>query len=779
MALNELIEKSAQENKENLHREIEKQLSGGPSRESDEPAGFEHSLGFVFGNEVPPTIKASEYLKHSVGWVYACVSAISDAVANVEFELFRMEKDDVVKVEEHPILDLLYRVNDFQTQYDFLCLTQSYLELTGEAPWFIDRGNSGTSEPANLMLLRPDKLRIVKSSDGSSVPISGYKYEIEPGRTIEISADELIFLKYPDPNNMFRGKGTLSAAAMTVDIDNYSEEFNKRFFFNSARPDSILSSDQKLTPKQREELRSSIKKLYAGRENAHKTAILESGMKWSPMALNQKDMDFLEQQKFSMSKILSIFRVPKPIVAISDDVNYANAKTAEYVFAKWTIQPKLTRIVAQLNEFLLPMFANTEGMFLSFQDPTPQDIDANIKRFDSGIAKGYMSLNEVRNEIGLEEIGEEGDVLYIPNNYVPAGTPPPTSGFLGVEPIKIRRSKGRASRYAKRKIIANSAGGFFMAKSRLRAIDEKRKAVEKKAKNLEEIDSKIGKIAIAAARQIMKRQWKQKTAAIEEEREAARKKQLKEFAETYLKALDSFERKFMQTTVGQFRRELGIVLGKMPTKAVEGKAVELDDFLLDEEDETQLLVRVYTPQVRKIIKERGNQAGILAGVGDDAFDELTKPVQKYIKTRVFDFSFEMTQETNKLLKGTLTEGIAEGEGIPALRNRVKTLFGDMEKYRAERIARSEVVRASNFAAREAYDQSGVVKGLEWLTTNDDVTCPYCAPLDGKKVKLDEAFFEKGDTVQGEDGTSIDLDYEIIEHPPLHVNCRCTVVPVIK
>ena len=85
----------------------------------------------------------------------------------------------------------------------------------------------------------------------------------------------------------------------------------------------------------------------------------------------------------------------------------------------------------------------------------------------------------------------------------------------------------------------------------------------------------------------------------------------------------------------------------------------------------------------------------------------------------------------------------------------------MEKYRSERIARSEVIRASNFAATEAFDQSGVVDEVQWLATPDDRIDSECADLDGQTIKLGSSFASG------------------VEYPPLHPNCRCTVVPVIK
>ncbi len=47
-------------------------------------------------------------------------------------------------------------------------------------------------------------------------------------------------------------------------------------------------------------------------------------------------------------------------------------------------------------------------------------------------------------------------------------------------------------------------------------------------------------------------------------------------------------------------------------------------------------------------------------------------------------------------------------------------------------------------------------------------------MNGKKKKLGDNFFKKGDVFQ-----DIPLDYEDIGFPPLHVNCRCALIPVVS
>ncbi len=735
------IHKMSDEFRDNLQREMSKALTGSTPDDIDEPAGFFGS-GMFFG-QIPPKKKAEEYLESATGWVYACVNAIAEAVSKVELRLYKIKgDDDVEEVKNHALLDVLYRVNNYTTWYDHICLSQQYLELSGESPWFIDRGESGTQEPQNIMLLRPDKLQIVqetKSTTGS--PIKGYKYKLSYGNEIDIKVEELLFLKYPDPTNTFRGKGTLQAAAMTVDIDNFSEDFNRRFFYNSARPDSILTTDQKLTPIQRQSLRQDIKRLYQGRENSHKTAILESGLDWKPMSVSQKDMDFLAQQKFSRDKILALFRVHKSILGITEEVNLANAEVGEVVFAKWTVQPKIMRIVAQLNEFYLPMFKGTEGMFLSFDDPVPQNVERNLARYDSALGKGWMTINEIRGEQNLDDIGEDGNKIYIPNSM----TPIELAGKLAPAAFGMRRDIHGT--------IVRSAGGYTRAMRRLRAINEKKKSIDK-------IEGKIQSLA------------KEIVAHSIRKRKEDEKKKMYIAAEGIVKRSDKFLPRYQKEVADNFGRQKGIVLSRFPKKDI-----TVDDYLLDEEEEVKVLFKITTPIGKEIIKTQGTAVAAL--VGEKPFDEATKRVQDFLRKNGIKFAKEVSRKTNEKIRETLAAGVSEGEGIPKLKKRITTLFDDMSSTRAELIARSEVIRASNFATEEAFKQSGVVEKKEWLVTADDRLCEFCAPMSGKIISIGGSFFGKGDTIDGEEGGSLDNDYGSIDYPPLHPQCRCTIIPIIS
>lgn len=728
--------------------------------------------GEVFGgigfNNPAPMMKREEYLGQAKGWVFSCVSAIADAIAGIEFRLNKVSKNgEVTPVENHAILDLLYRVNPVQTKHDFWYLATMYLELLGESPIFCVRNNE-KSPPTALMLLLPDRFRpdMAGSVNAQSfIPYDHFKYRVESGRDVRFELWETLFLKYPDPVRPYRGVGTLSAAARTVDIDNYSEEFNKSFYFNSARPDSVLKTEKSLTKKQREDLRKLVRQVYGGTRNAHKTMILEHGFDFKPMSFTQKDMDFLEQQRFSRDKILSIFRVPKSVAAVTEDVNLASARTGQQIFLEFTVLPKMKRIVEQLNEFLIPMFPDAErqGMFLSFDPPAPDDLDAKLKRYQSGLSLGWLTPNEVRFEENLDDLGPEGD-LPLPLRPIDASGQPVRS----LEGIKIN-GKGMNKEAMQKRIIPQARKATIYRVKEVARAQEAKKAIED-----HRIETLTKKLTEMIKTRLLAKRAKKKA-------EQDRATKLKEYWGIWDKEARGKEDDLKSVMVKVFNEQESRILSRV--KSVKrNKGVE--DWLLDIDSETLLVVNLSTPVIREVFVAQGKEAMKLVGKDPAAFNVNLKRVIDFIKKNTKKFASDINSTTNEKLRSALLAGVRAGEGVDDLRGRVQRVFKEASESRAEAIARTQVLLASNRAAEEAYKQSEVVVAKEWLVAQDGALCPICEQIARKyaEANLGENFFDKGDrmTYTDEDGKrrTITFDYRAIDGPPAHPNCRCTLVPIL-
>ena len=143
----------------------------------------------------------------------------------------------------------------------------------------------------------------------------------------------------------------------------------------------------------------------------------------------------------------------------------------------------------------------------------------------------------------------------------------------------------------------------------------------------------------------------------------------------------------------------------------------------------------------------------------------------------------VTEQTSVRVRDLLGDGLEKGETSDQLAKRVQE-WADGQKgedgswSRARTIARTESMRAARVAEVEAWKATGMVTGKTWLLAPDP--CEFCEAaakaFSEKSIGLDDAFFKKGDTLTGADGGAIILDYENVNGPPLHPNCRCSMQP---
>lgn len=115
------------------------------------------------------------------------------------------------------------------------------------------------------------------------------------------------------------------------------------------------------------------------------------------------------------------------------------------------------------------------------------------------------------------------------------------------------------------------------------------------------------------------------------------------------------------------------------------------------------------------------------------------------------------------MRQVILHGLTQGRGWRGMRDQIEESVG-LSGWRAERIARTETIRAHNHGAEERYKASGTVEGVMWLGDQPGA-CKRCRELNGKIIPLGQVFYH--DPTFG-DGL-----------PPRHPSCRCAIKPVLK
>lgn len=653
-------------------------------------------------------------------WVYACMRAIAEEVGKIELRLIEIKKDGTEEeMFEHELLDVLYKANNFMTKNELFELLSMHWDLAGNAYWLLEGVAKAGDKPTAFYPLNPKYLKIKKGKWPDL--IEKYKYRA-PGHSQEYDPFQILHFRLPNPNDLAEGLGTVEAIAEWVDVENFATKWNRLWFWNGARPDLALTTENNLTKDQQEILRVSFESVYKGVENAHKVAIMPKGTDIKDISKSHKDMDFTELDRVYRDKILAGFRVPRTALGITDDVNRANAEVTNYIFALRTIKPRMQRVIDYLNEFLVPRYG--ENIYLTFKDPVPENREFELEESKAALGgQAWKSVNEIREEDGLPAI-DNGDAVSTNFSLVPLG-----------KPIEKKQPKKR--------------------------IQIKRPGLRKKDEISSQVASQAVKMLTAEIKSaIEKKSFKNEDLKNDDLWNAAWKLFVGRVT-PYEKALGEEIKKYNEKQKEKVLAALsGVVKGV--------KAINPKD-LFNVEEEVGAFIKFAAPILFELFGKEGEAALDLIGA-EQAFDFTSKKVKEKLNASINLLAENYNQTTLDLLKTKLNEGLEAGEGLDQLKDRVSTIYEFSDEYRAARVAQTETFRTGNAATREAWKQSGVVKTLKWYTAEDEDVCEFCGPMDGKTVGIEEKWFDKGEELAGRDGGKMNIDYVDIENPPLHANC---------
>ena len=328
------------------------------------------------------TMNKSDYLEAYKGWVFRAVTAIASKTASLDFHLVDARSG---KQLDHGYLSLV--------RYDLIENIASFMKLNGSC--FVWKNTIG-GKVRSLHVLRPDL--VSPEYDDTWSRIARYRYRIN-GRTVSFKSDEILAFHNFNPLQAFpftdQGVGDVQAAAVAIDTDSAASVWNWKFFENNARPGMILETDNVIDHDVKERLANKWNSAYKGANNSHKLVILDGGLKANNQNPSQKEMDFVEQRRFSRDEILGIFGVPKAVIGLGESVNVGNVRAFNMIFAEQTIRPLAVKIQEVLNDGLFGDIG-----YFEFINIFPYDDEETRKDFDSG----FMTVNEIRAMRGLPPV---------------------------------------------------------------------------------------------------------------------------------------------------------------------------------------------------------------------------------------------------------------------------------------------------------------------------------------------------------------------------------------
>ena len=355
--------------------------------------------------------------------VYCCVRILSEAVASLPLQFYRYTDDGgKEKAVEHPLYFLLHdEPNPEMTSFIFRETLMTHLLLWGNAYSQIIRNGKG--EVVALYPLMPDRMKVDRDEHGrlyyeytvyDSDDVDGRKGTNKVGRTVRLQPHDVLHI----PGLGFDGLVGYSPIAMAknaIGLAIATEEYGSKFFANGAAPSGVLEHPG--TIKDPSKVRESWQATFGGSGNANKIAVLEEGMKYTPISISPEQAQFLETRKFQIDEIARIFRVPPHMIGDLEKSSFNNIEQQSLEFVKYTLDPWVSRWEQAMVRALLTPDEKKKYFFKFNVDGLLRgDYQSRMNGYATARQNGWMSANDIRELENLDRIpAEQGGDLYLIN----------------------------------------------------------------------------------------------------------------------------------------------------------------------------------------------------------------------------------------------------------------------------------------------------------------------------------------------------------------------------
>ncbi len=379
------------------------------------------AFSFFMGNSTSGK-RVNERSAMQMTAVYSCVRILSEAVASLPLHVYQYnDSGGKGKALDHPLYFLLHdEPNPEMTSFVFRETLMTHLLLWGNAYAQIIRNGKG--EVIALYPLMPDRMTVDRDEKGQLY----YKYQKNSddaptmeGSTVYLDAADVLHI----PGLGFDGLVGYSPIAMAknaIGLAIAAEEYGSKFYANGAAPSGVLEHPG--TIKDPSKVRESWTQTFGGSANANKVAVLEEGMKYTPISISPNEAQFLETRKFQINEIARIFRVPPHMVGDLEKSSFSNIEQQSLEFVKYTLDPWVIRWEQSLYRALLSE-EEKKTIFFKFnvEGLLRGDYASRMNGYATARQNGWMSANDIRGLENLDRIPEElgGDLYLVNGNMMP------------------------------------------------------------------------------------------------------------------------------------------------------------------------------------------------------------------------------------------------------------------------------------------------------------------------------------------------------------------------
>jgi HK97 family phage portal protein len=360
-------------------------------------------------------------------YLFRGVNMIAEAAAGIDFTLYNT-RGKRTRVDEHPLLTLLNRrPNPQEGGGEFKIALISYWILAGHTYAAAIRAKGAGAGPrktkgqaAEIYALRPDSVRVILDKNTG---VLTYEYKRQDGEKILYDAEDVMHTRRFSPLDEYVGVAPAMVAARAVDQHNAANDHNTALLQNLGRYPAMITTDAQLTPDQRDTLKAQFEEKFLGPRNAGRPLFGDGGLfKVERLMDTAVDMDWLSGKMAAMREIAAGLGIAPELLGDGAAKTFSNMAEARGSLYTEVVLPLLDVLRYPLGNWLLPMF----GLSIEEYEIDVDKDGIEALREEAGAVwdracnpNAPLTVNEKRELLGKDPIGDDGDVIFVPSSMVP------------------------------------------------------------------------------------------------------------------------------------------------------------------------------------------------------------------------------------------------------------------------------------------------------------------------------------------------------------------------
>jgi HK97 family phage portal protein len=280
--------------------------------------------------------------------------------------------------------------------------------------------------------MHPSRVKVEQLDDYSL----SYKFWTDRGVWETIPQEQVLHWKWISDNGIV-GHAPAEMCATSIRLAQKLDTAATAFWDNSARPDMVLETDERIPDEAVDALRESLHQVYGGAENRGKAAVLPKKTRLKPIDSNSMEASqFQELRDAILPDVCRHWGVPSTLLGDAKMNKYSTVEQEHLSAQVWCLLPWARRMESPIDMALQPVYGEDVYAKLDTRGILRADTAGRAALYQSLWNMGAITPNEIRDREDFDLLDTEAaNQTFVQLGFSTLDAAAAQAGAAGGEPL--------------------------------------------------------------------------------------------------------------------------------------------------------------------------------------------------------------------------------------------------------------------------------------------------------------------------------------------------------